>query len=84
MYVCVYLVHWLYYFFRARLLYGREKKKKWCFDQELGRTKDGVNCTRRSFPVKRWMDKYMGFIFFFKHKLKKEHVRVDCRVTDST
>ena len=63
---------------------AERRKKKCCFDQELGRTKDGVNCTRRSFPVKRWMDKYMGLIFFFKHKLKKEHLRVDCRVTDST
>ena len=62
MYVCVYLVHWLYFI----LLLGhgcctaeKRRRKKWYFGQELGSTKDGVNCSRRSFPVKRCMDKYM-------------------------
>ena len=40
----------------------------------------GVNCTRRSFPVKRSMNKYMGSIV----QIAKGNVRVDYRITDST
>ena len=61
-------------------LISRTKRKeiKYMFVQETGyllRKVGGLNCTRRSFPVKRWMNKYMGLIIQFA----KEHVRVDDR-----
>ena len=46
----------------------------------LSRKRGGVNYTRRSSPVKRWMNKYMGLVI----QIEKEHVRVDYRTTDST
>ena len=52
------------------------------FDQETGYLlgkRGGVNYTKRSSPVKRWMNNYMGLI-----QIEKERVRVDYRVTIST
>ena len=49
------------------------------FVQETGyllRKRGRVKYTKRSSPVKRWMDNYMGLIM----KIEKEHVRVDYRV----
>ena len=46
------------------------------FVQETGyllRKAGGVNCMRRSFQVKRWMNKYMGLILQIA---KEGHVRV--------
>ena len=34
----------------------------------LLRKRGGVNCTRRSFPVKRWMNKYMRLIIQVEKK----------------
>ena len=49
------------------------------FVQETGyllRKRGRVKYTKRSSPVKRWMDNYMGLIM----RIEKEHVRVDYRV----
>ena len=32
----------------------------------------GLNCTRRSFPVKRWMNKYMRLIVQIEKRKKKK------------
>ena len=35
---------------------------------DLLRKGGGVNCTRRSFPVKRWMNKNMGLMIQIEKK----------------
>ena len=66
-------------------LISRTKRKeiKYMFVQETGyllRKGGGMNYTKRSSSVKRWMNKYMGLLI----KIEKEHVRVDYRITGST
>ena len=41
----------------------------------LLRKRGGVNYTKRSSPVTRWMNEYIGLII----QIEKEHVRVDYR-----
>ena len=53
------------------------------FVQETGylsRKRGGVNYTKRSSPVKRWMNKCVGLII----QIKLEHVRVDYRIANLT
>ena len=54
------------------------------FAQETGyllRKRGGVNYMKRSSPVKKWMNKYMGLII----QIRLEHVlRVGYRITNST
>ena len=87
MYVCVYLMNWLYYFLkknysalttsseglrRVNLISRTKRRKIKCmFIQETGyllRKVGEVDCTRRSFPVRRWMNKYMGLIIQIEQK----------------
>ena len=46
----------------------------------LLRKRGEVNYTKRSSPVKRWMNKYMGLII----QIRLEHVRVGYRITNSS
>ena len=53
------------------------------FVQQTGyllRKRGGVNYTKRSSPVMRWMNKYMGLII----QIELEHVGVDYRIANST
>ena len=54
------------------LISGTKRKEIKCmFVQEtvyLLRKGGGLNCTRRSFPVKRWMNKYMRLIIQIEKK----------------